>query len=1046
MPSRDRLPASARFATVAMLAAVIGCSLLPSTCRAAGATAASDRALAKEAKEFREAVTILADDKMEGRGLGTNGIRLAADYIEKRLKKAGLKPAFEKSYRQPFPVKVGIEKLDGNRIEGLAEGDWTPLGFSSPGAFEGELAFVGYGIDAPPIGYREFEGVDLKGKVALMLRYEPQEKDEASPFDGKRPSRWSALRYKALQARERGAVAVIFVTGPLQDDGTDKVPALKNDGPESPAGLPIIQVKTSVAEGWLKKAGIDLTAFQQKVDRDLSPRSRASTGVRVQGNVAIRPIYTEGENLVGVLPGKGALAGEYIVIGAHYDHLGHGGHGSMRPNENAIHNGADDNASGTSAVILAAKAMKNRLSKSKEHRSVAFMLFSGEESGLAGSAFLVDHAPFPIEKVRAMVNLDMVGRLRGDTLIALGLESAEEWKDFIQRAATATRLDVAARGDGYGPSDQTSFYAKQIPVLHLFTGTHEDYHAPSDDADKINAVGGAAVTRFTVSLGADLATAVNEAEPVYARASAAPAMSGDSRGYGAYLGTVPDFRAMESTEGGVLLSDVRPGGPAEVAGIRGGDRVMKIAGTTIANLYDMTYALQDHKPGQTVDVVVMRGEKELTVRAILGDRATMGRPGAVSASAAPAAGEPANPHAGGAAGTANPHEGAAAVTAKPHAGATVSGDPHAAADDDSSDDPHGAAAGGGDDEPNIWLPDPFFEGRPGVEWNPKAGKPFTPRFKGEKHFADIRQLTFGGENAEPYFSPDGTKITFQATVRGAACDQQYVMDLETGATTMISSGKGRTTCGYFDYPEQDRIVYASTEAAGDSCPPPPDMSKGYVWAIYDSYDLWEVKPDGTGRKRLTDSPGYDAEATWCSRGGKLVFTSTRDGDLDLYEMDEAGNVKRLTDTPGYDGGAFYSPNGDEIVWRASHPEGKALEEYRALLDQGLIRPSALEIYLMKSDGTGARALTNNGAANFCPTFYADGNRIIWSSNVGADVREFDLWMIDKRGGEPERITFAPGFDGFPHFSPDGRWVVWSSNRADPKSRETNLFLARWVDE
>ena len=1037
MSRKARLVTSRRFLHAAAILSILASGLSGRVALGASApeTTATDRALAKEAKDFRETVAILADDKMEGRGLGTTGIKLAADYIEKRLKKAGLKPAFETSYRQAFPVKVGIEKLDGNRIEGLEEGDWTPLGFSSPGAINGELAFVGYGIEAPPIGYRDFEGIDLKGKVALMLRYEPQEKDEASPFDGKRPSRWSALRYKALQARERGAIAVVFVTGPLQDDGTDKIPALKNDGPESPAGVPIIQVKTSVADRWLKTAGIDLTTFQQKVDRDLAPRSRGSTGVRVKGTVAVRPIYTEGENLVGILPGKGALAGEYVVVGAHYDHLGHGGKGSMRPNENAIHNGADDNASGTAAVIMAAERMKKALSKSKNYRTVAFMLFSGEESGLAGSAFLVDHAPVPVEKVRAMVNLDMVGRLRRDTLIALGVESAKEWKHLIQRAATATRLDVAASGDGYGPSDQTSFYAKQIPVLHLFTGTHEDYHAPSDDADKINATGGAAVTRFTATLATALATGSDT--PVYARASAAPAMSGDSRGYGAYLGTVPDFRAMESTEGGVLLSDVRPGGPAEVAGIRGGDRVMKIAGTTIANLYDMTYALQDHKPGQTVEVVVLRGDEEVTLHAILGDRAAIGRPGAVSASAAPAApsGEPANPHAGDVAGTANPH-----------GGAVPGGSPHASSEDDSSDDPHGVAGAETEGGKGLWLPDPFFEGRPGVEWHPSAGKPFKPRFKGEKHFTDIRQLTFGGENAEPYFSPDGMKITFQATVPGAGCDQQYVMDLDTGKTTMISGGKGRTTCGYFDYPEQDRIIYASTEAAGDSCPPPPDMSKGYVWAIYDSYDLWEVKPDGTGRKRLTDSPGYDAEATWCSRGGKLVFTSTRDGDLDLYEMDEAGNVKRLTDTPGYDGGAFHSPDGTEIVWRASHPEGKALEEYRALLAQGLIRPSALEIFLMKSDGTGARALTDNGAANFCPTFHADGNRIVWSSNVGADVREFDLWMIDKRGGEPERVTFAPGFDGFPHFSPDGRWVVWSSNRADPTSRETNLFLARWVDE
>jgi hypothetical protein len=333
--------------------------------------------------------------------------------------------------------------------------------------------------------------------------------------------------------------------------------------------------------------------------------------------------------------------------------------------------------------------------------------------------------------------------MAGDTLVALGAESAEEWRKYIQRAATATRLDITAKGDGYGPSDQTSFYAKQIPVLHLFTGTHEDYHSPTDDAEKINAMGGAAVTRFTATLATALAVEANT--PVYARASAAPAMSGDSRGYGAYLGTVPDFRAMESTEGGVLLSDVRPGGPAEVAGIRGGDRVLQIAGTTIANLYDMTYALQDHKPGETVEVVVLRDEKKVKLLAILGDRAAMGRPGAAAAAAAPAspAGTPADPH-------------AAAPSMPP------SGDPHAATGGGA--DP-AADAHGGRDEPGIspedsglWLPDPFFEGRPGPEWKPGAGTPFAPRLMGESHLADIRQLRSRGRDGHRYIGAGNRRL------------------------------------------------------------------------------------------------------------------------------------------------------------------------------------------------------------------------------------------------------------------------------------------------
>jgi Tol biopolymer transport system component len=326
----------------------------------------------------------------------------------------------------------------------------------------------------------------------------------------------------------------------------------------------------------------------------------------------------------------------------------------------------------------------------------------------------------------------------------------------------------------------------------------------------------------------------------------------------------------------------------------------------------------------------------------------------------------------------------------------------------------------------------------------RAGKPFARTIEEERHLADVRQLTFGGENAEAYFSPDGRQLVFQATVAPAKCDQQFVMDLETGETRRISDGEGRTTCGYFDWPEADRIVYASTASEGADCPAPPDRSRGYVWAVHKSFELYEVPPAGGTPRRLTENRAYDAEATWCHRGGRLVFTSDRDGDLDLYEMDEAGGVRRLTREPGYDGGAVYSPDCSEIAWRASRPKGADLEEYRSLLAQGLVRPGALEIFVMGADGSEARAVTSNGAANFGPTFHPDGNRILYSSNVGASAREFELWIVDKRDGKSERVTHAPGFDGFPEFSPDGRYLIWASNRSNPEGRETNLFIARWV--
>jgi Tol biopolymer transport system component len=906
-------------------------------------------------------IRTLSADAMEGRGLGTKGIDHAASYIEKELRAAKLEPAFGKSYRQKFPVKIGVARGENNRIEGLKEDDWTPLGFSSSGSFSAPIAFVGYGIEAPPLSYRELEGVDLKGKVALMLRYEPQERDEKSVFDGKKPSRWSAMRYKAMQARERGAVAVVFVTGPLQDEGKDKIPALANDGPESPAGIPVIQVKTSAAQKW-----VDLAQFQKDVDTDLKPRSRV-LDVNLTGNVDVKATYAEGQNVAGVIPGRGRLAKETIVIGAHYDHLGYGGKGSMRPNDTGIHNGADDNASGTAAILVAAKKLQELTKSLKGRRTVVVALFSAEEMGLGGSSYMVEHFPLPLASVKAMVNLDMVGAMKDDKLVALGTESAPEWKALVDTASGELKLTVASSGDGYGPSDQTSFYAKQIPVLHFFTGTHDRYHTPDDDADAINFAGAEKIADLTASVASALAR--GDVSPTYARVTAAPAMQGDSRGYGAYLGTIPDYSAMEASSGGVKLADVRAGSPADKAGIKGGDTLVEIAGTRIENLYDMTYALQDHKPGETVDVIVLRNGQRVTLQATLGSRSPQAAPG------------------GGA---------------------------------------HGVTA-----------------------LEIKAGKPFEQKFEGEKHLADIRQLTFGGENAEAYFSPDGKKLIYQSTNERGGCDQQYVMDLASGDIKLVSSGKGRTTCGYFSYPAGDRIIYASTEADGVSCPPPPDRSKGYIWGVYPSYDLYVANADGTNAKRITNVPGYDAEATWCHKGGKIIFTSVRDGDLDLYEMDEnGGNVKRITSTPGYDGGAFYNGDCTEIVWRASRfDEPAQLADYQQLLKEGFIRPSKMELWVARADGSNAKQITSNGAANFGPYFTPDGKRIIYSSNVlDPRGREFDIFVLNKDGsGQAERITTAPAFDGFPIFSPDGKWLVWGSNRSNPEGRDTNLFIAKWVE-
>lgn len=319
----------------------------------------------------------------------------------------------------------------------------------------------------------------------------------------------------------------------------------------------------------------------------------------------------------------------------------------------------------------------------------------------------------------------------------------------------------------------------------------------------------------------------------------------------------------------------------------------------------------------------------------------------------------------------------------------------------------------------------------------------------ERYFRNVRQLTFDGENAEAYFSFDGTQLIFQRTERSqGSCDVIWRMDLATGDTTRVSTGTGRTTCSYF-YPGDEKIIYASTHLESEMCPTPPDMSQGYVWGLFNGYDLFVANPDGTDLTQLTDTPGYDAEATVSPQGDKVVFTSVRDGDLELYSMNLDGtDLKRLTNRIGYDGGAFYSPDGSKIVWRAHYPETEEeIADYQRLLAQGLIRPSALEVYVMDADGSNVVQVTDNGAANFGPFFHPDGERIVWSSNQGDPTgREFDLYMINVDGTGQEQITFTGDFDGFPMFSPDGKHFVWGSNRNPSHLANTNIFIAEWVED
>lgn len=329
-----------------------------------------------------------------------------------------------------------------------------------------------------------------------------------------------------------------------------------------------------------------------------------------------------------------------------------------------------------------------------------------------------------------------------------------------------------------------------------------------------------------------------------------------------------------------------------------------------------------------------------------------------------------------------------------------------------------------------------------------AAEPVLAPLPDERHLGALRQLTFGGENAEAYLSFDESKLVFQSTRDGGQCDQIYTMGIDGKDVHLVSTGKGRTTCSYF-LPGDERVLFASTHAAADDCLPPPDRSHGYVWKLYDEFDIYTAKAsDGSDIQPLVAGKGYDAEATVSPQGDAIVFTSTRSGDPELYIVGIDGKKpKRLTKTRGYDGGAFFSPDGTKLVYRANHPEGKdELAKYDAIIKHGLVQPTRLELFVMDRDGKHVTQITKNGKANFGPYFHPDGQRIIYSSNAADERgRDFDLYMVGIDGTGEERITTNPSFDGFPMFTRDGKHLVFSSNRNAATEGDTNVFVAEWKD-
>jgi hypothetical protein len=544
----------------------------------------------------------LAADAREGRGIGTEGLKESTDWLAARFAEIGLEPAGSDGYLQPLDVPVAIEQEEGTRVllDGapVAEDAFRPAAFSTSESIEGEVVPAGYGLTASELEIDDYEDLDVTGKIVLVRRFVPPLEDFE---DDELERRYSDLRYKAWNAREHGATGVLVVDLPIPGEEEEipdeaPLPSLAVDTGRD-AGLPVVFLS--------REAGTPLFEGGHTAELTVALKRRTAPTNNVVGRIAAgSPDHLDGA----------------VVLGAHYDHLGLGGRGSMTPDRKEPHNGADDNASGTAALLEAARILNAR--RESLSRDVVLIAFSGEESGLLGSTQFTRHPPdgLAMDDLVAMINMDMVGRLRNNQLQVLGTESAEEWPDLVPAACVRNLLSCKMGGDGYGPSDQTPFYAAGVPVLHLFTGTHEQYHKPSDDIETLNAAGGAQVAKIAADL---VATVADRTEPLTLRQAPPPEPEGDVRSYGASMGTIPDYAGPEDGRPGVLLAGVRPEGPAETAGLQRGDLLVELAGHPIGDIYDFMFVLRKSKPGETVTAVVERDGERVELEVTFGESRRM---------------------------------------------------------------------------------------------------------------------------------------------------------------------------------------------------------------------------------------------------------------------------------------------------------------------------------------------------------------------------------------------------------------------------------------
>jgi Tol biopolymer transport system component len=572
-------------------------------------------------KDLKEQVGFLASEKLEGRKTGTQGTKLAAEFLAKELEAAGVLPIEGTNYLQEFEFSAGVNVISNrNRLEvngkSLELGkDFYPLAFTESGAVEGEVVFVGYGLSAPGAGeqrgYDSYAGLNVSNKVVVALRYVPE------GVDAKRRAelnRYAGLRYKATIARNHGAKALLVVTGP-NSPNAGELAGFGGDGSSAGSGIVTMTISGNAAEGLFAESGTTLKEFQTGLDNE-NPHavgSMALTNARVKIEAAVEAVRKKDFNVVGMLPSPNSATGnEIVLIGAHYDHLGHGESGGfgVKGEENKIHPGADDNASGCAAVLEMAAALVAQSRTNPFPRTIVLAFWSGEEIGLIGSSHFAEKPPFPIMNVVAYLNFDMVGRLRENKLTVQGVGSSSAWKKLLERRNVPAGFSLQLMDDPYAPTDVTAFYPKGVPVLHFFTGSHEEYHRPGDTAETLNYAGLERVTKFVTALARDLATA--KERPDYLKVERSE-RGGSRDALRVYLGTIPDY----ATEvAGVKLSGTRGGSPADKAGLKAGDVIVEFAGQKIANIYDYTYALDAAKIGQALKIVVKRGEERVEVTVV----------------------------------------------------------------------------------------------------------------------------------------------------------------------------------------------------------------------------------------------------------------------------------------------------------------------------------------------------------------------------------------------------------------------------------------------